>query len=69
MFFITYLEECEEIYFLQPSWWTKPASWAVLRLFWITCVYIYIYNYVTRSGLMGIFVNSEIFTYSNGTLH
>ena len=28
--------------FLQPSWRAKPASWAVLRLFWITCVYIYI---------------------------
>ena len=30
------------IQFLQPSWRAKPASWAVLRLFWITCVYIYI---------------------------
>ena len=32
--------------FLQPSWRAKPASWAVLRLFWITCVYIYIYMFV-----------------------
>ena len=31
---------------LQPSWRAKPASWAVLRLFWITCVYIYIYIYI-----------------------
>ena len=31
-----------------------------------------LYIYVARSGkkgLMGIFVNSEIFTYSNSTLH
>ena len=33
--------------FLQPSWWAKPASWAVLRLFWIMCVCIYIiYIYI-----------------------
>ena len=31
------------LYFLHPSWRAKPASWGVLRLFWITCVYIYIY--------------------------
>ena len=24
------------------SWRAKPASWAVLRLFWIMCVYIYV---------------------------
>ena len=32
--------------FLHPSWRAKPASWGVLRLFWITCVYIYIYIYI-----------------------
>ena len=32
-----------ELPFLHPSWRAKPASWGVLRLFWITCVYIYIY--------------------------
>ena len=31
------------ICFLHPSWQAKPASWGVLRLFWIACVYI---NYV-----------------------
>ena len=32
--------------FLHPSWRAKPASWGVLRLFWVTCVYIYIYIYI-----------------------
>ena len=30
-----------ESVFLHPTWWAKPASWGVLRLFWITCMCIY----------------------------
>ena len=25
---------------LHPSWQAKPASWGVLRLFWIMCIWI-----------------------------
>ena len=41
---------CRHALFLHPSWRAKPASWGVLRLFWITCciyiIYIYIYIYI-----------------------
>ena len=42
--------------FLQPSWRAKPASWAVLRLFWITCVYIYIFMYVCTLWISSLLV-------------
>ena len=42
--------------FLQPSWRAKPASWAVLRLFWITCVYIYIFIYVCALWISSLLV-------------
>ena len=35
---ISILTSCT--HFLQPSWRAKPTSWAVLRLFWITCMYV-----------------------------